>query len=218
MTEADHIAAIAAALRCRVDIAAHLLRAGTTRSLATGDMLAHQGDRPAFGWLILDGALRCEALSADGRATVIAGYGPGDLAGCWTGECQPLAGSLVAARPAITLALAAGTIESLAAANATLALAVARIFSRQSDQLLARFAARNNLTAPGRLCARLLELADAQRIIRPTPIVAALATSVQTTRETASRALSNLERRGIIARRQDHWEIQSVRLLEDLII
>ena len=62
------------------------------------------------------------------------------------------------------------------------------------------------------------ESSDAERVIRPAPIVAALATSVQTTRETASRAISLLERRGIIARQNDHWLIQSIRLLEDLIV
>ncbi len=218
MTEAEQIAAIAAALRCAESAAEALRRAGTLRRLASGGLLAHQGDRPAAGWLLLDGALRYEAVSADGRATVIAGYTPGDLTGSWTGACQPLAGSLVAACPSVLLALPLGAIELLAANDAAFALAIARIFSRQSEQLLARFAARNNLTAPGRLFSRLIELADAQRAIRPAPIVAALATSVQTTRETASRAISNLERRGIIVRHPDHWLIQSVRLLEDLIV
>ncbi len=218
MTEAEQIAAIAAALRCAEEAAQALRRAGSLRRLASGMVLAHQGDLPTTGWLLLDGALRCEALSADGRSTVIAGYTPGDLTGSWTGECQPLAGSLVAARPAVLLALPVGSIEQLAANDASFALAMARSFSRQSEQLLARFAARNNLTAPGRLYARLIELADAERVIRPAPIVAALATSVQTTRETASRAISLLERRGIIARQSDHWLIQSIRLLEDLIV
>ena len=218
MTEAEQIAAIAAALRCAEAAAERLRRAGTLRRLASGGVVAHQGDRPTSGWLLLDGALKCEALSADGRATVIAGYTPGDLTGSWTGECKPLTGSLVAARPSVLLALPVGAIEALAATDPAFALSIARSFSRQSDQLLARFAARNNLTAPGRLYARLIELADTERAIRPAPIVAGLATSVQTTRETASRAISNLERRGIIARHADHWLIQSVRMLEELVV
>jgi CRP/FNR family transcriptional regulator, cyclic AMP receptor protein len=218
MTEAEQIAAIAAALRCDDGPAEALRRMGAVRHLASGDIIAHQGDRPTAGWLLLDGTVRSEAVSADGRATVIAGYTPGDLTGSWTGACQPLAGSLVAALPSVVLALPANSIEAVAASDAAFALAIARCFARQSDQLLARFAARNNLTAPGRLCARLIELADAQRAIRPAPIVAALATSVQTSRETASRTISNLERRGIIARQSDHWVIQSVRLLEEQVI
>ena len=218
MSEAEHIAAIAAALGCTETAAAALRQAGHLRHAPSGAIIAHQGDRPALGWVLLDGALRCETLSADGRATVITGYGPGDLVGSWTGLCQPLSGSLIAARPSFLLALPVGTIESIATADTAFALAIARCFSRQSDQLLARFAARNNLSAPGRLYARLIELADPQRILRPAPIVAALATSVQTTRETASRALSQIERRGIIARHPDHWVIQSIRMLEELIV
>ncbi len=218
MTEADQIAAIAAALRCEQVPAIALRHAGQLRQLATAEALAHQGDVPPAGWLVLDGAIRCETVSPDGRATVIAAHAPGDLVGSWSGECAPLPGALLAARPSIVLAFPVGTVDRIGISDAGFALAVARSFSRQTTQLLARFAARNSLTAPGRLYAKLIELADADRNIRPAPIVAALATSVQTTRETASRAISNLERRGIIARNGDGWIIQSMRLLEDLIV
>jgi CRP/FNR family transcriptional regulator, cyclic AMP receptor protein len=218
MSESDDIAAIAAALRCAAAAAARLHDAGHMRHCGTGDILAHQGDMPPTAWLVLDGAIRCETVSPDGRSTVIAAHGPGDLIGGWSAAVQPLAGALIGARPSLLLALPTGIVERLGGDDAAFALAIAHGFARQSEQLLARFAARNSLTAPGRLYARLIELADAERIISPAPIVVALAASVQTTRETASRALSVVERRGIIARHGDHWVIQSVRLLEDLVI
>jgi CRP-like cAMP-binding protein len=52
----------------------------------------------------------------------------------------------------------------------------------------------------------------------PPPIVAALALKAQTTRETASRAMSDLRRRGIIQRDKDRLEIISRPLLEALVI
>jgi CRP/FNR family transcriptional regulator, cyclic AMP receptor protein len=218
MSDSDDIAAIAAALGCAYDAAARLRAAGHLRNCGTGDMLAYQGDIAQTAWLVLDGAIRCETVSPDGRATVIAAHGPGDLIGGWTSSAQPLAGALMGARPSLLLALPVGAIERIGADDAVFALAIAHSFARQAEQLLARFAARNSLTAPGRLYARLVELADANRVISPAPIVAALATSVQTTRETASRALSIIERRGILARQGDQWVIQSLRLLEELIV
>jgi len=69
----------------------------------------------------------------------------------------------------------------------------------------------------GRVYAELLRRADDENRISPAPIIAALAVSVQTTRETASRAISKLEHRGIIGRSKDHWEIIAPRQLEDMI-
>jgi CRP-like cAMP-binding protein len=218
MHSSEDIAAIAAALQCAPDAARQLRDAGQLRLCATGHILAHQGDSPSSAWLVLDGAIRCEVVSPDGRTTVIATHGPGDLIGGWSGVRQALPGALVGVRPSWLLVLPVGAIERLCAVNPGFALCVAHSFARQTEQLLARFAARNSLTAPGRLYAQLLELAGPDRIIRPAPIVVALATSVQTTRETASRALSAIERRGILARRADHWEIQSPRLLAELIV
>jgi CRP/FNR family transcriptional regulator, cyclic AMP receptor protein len=218
MSECDDTAAIAGALGCGDAAAAKLRAVGHLRTWSSGDILAHQGDAATTAWLVLDGAVRCETIAPDGRSTVIATHGPGDLIGGWSAATLPLPGTLISARPSLLLALRTGAIERIGEDDASFALALARSFARQNEQLLARFATRNSLSAPGRLYARLLELADANLIISPAPIVAALATSVQTTRETASRALSVIERRGIVARKGDHWVIQSVRLLEELVV
>ena len=81
-----------------------------------------------------------------------------------------------------------------------------------------RLASRISLTAAGRIYARLLELAGPDHVIAPPPVVSALAVSVQTTRETTSRTISALERRGIIHRDERRLVIQSPRMLEDMII
>jgi CRP/FNR family transcriptional regulator, cyclic AMP receptor protein len=218
MSDSDIIAAIAGALHCSDAVAGQLRAAGHVRRIGSGEAIAYQGDVAPSVWLVLDGGVRCETVSPDGRTTVIATHVPGDLMGSWAQSASPLPGALVGARPSLLLALPAGATERIGAEDARFALAIAHSFARQADQLLARFAARNSLTAPGRLYARLIELADAERCIRPAPVVSALATSVQTTRETASRALSTIERRGIIARHGDYWVIQSMRLLEELVV
>jgi CRP-like cAMP-binding protein len=49
-------------------------------------------------------------------------------------------------------------------------------------------------------------------------VIAALALSAQTTRETGSRAINALERRGIIRRDDERLEILSRGLLEELVV
>ena len=54
--------------------------------------------------------------------------------------------------------------------------------------------------------------------IRPAPVLAELAVRVSTTRETASRAVNALERRGIIRRDADALVVVAPQRLEELII
>src|SRR4029079_10464142 len=95
---------------------------------------------------------------------------------------------------------------------------LARIFAGQLANVLDRFAARVTLTATGRVYSQLLEAIDERGTIDKIPSVTMLAIRAQTTRETASRAISALERRGILRREARAWIIASPRMLEDLAI
>jgi len=55
------------------------------------------------------------------------------------------------------------------------------------------------------------------RSIRPAPVLSALALRVQSTRETVSRAVNALERRGIIRRDADGLTIVAPQRLQELI-
>ena len=64
---------------------------------------------------------------------------------------------------------------------------------------------------------RLARLADG-RVIRPAPVLAKLAVRVQSTRETVSRTINALERRGIIRRERDALVIVAPHRLEEMIV
>lgn len=214
----DDIAAIASALECSLRAAQLLYGLGQTRIAPHPVTLVHQGDEADGNWLILDGNVRCEVLSPEGRSTVVATHPPGDLIGHFGRKPRTMSASLTTHGTTRLLAVPTAQIERLSLEDSEFALAVARSYARQSGTLLDRLAARISLTAAGRIHARLLELAGPDYAIEPAPIVAALAISVQTTRETASRAISHLERRGIIRREPGRLIIQSPRMLEELII
>src|SRR5690606_18270042 len=86
--------------------------------------------------------------------------------------------------------------------HGVLGLVLVRSLMRQLRATSARMIDRTTLSAPGRVHAELLRLAREGdgRTIRPAPVLAALAVRVQSTRETVSRTVSALERRGIVRR------------------
>jgi DNA-binding MarR family transcriptional regulator len=68
------------------------------------------------------------------------------------------------------------------------------------------------LSAPGRIYAEILRMSvpspDSQRrLIQPVPSLTALAVRVNTTRETVSRTVSDLEKRGLLQRVNDSFEL-----------
>jgi CRP-like cAMP-binding protein len=76
------------------------------------------------------------------------------------------------------------------------------------------------LSAVGRVHAELLRQARESEdlTIRPSPILSDIALRVSTTRETASRAVNALERRGIIRRNGEALVIVAPHRLEELIL
>jgi CRP/FNR family transcriptional regulator, cyclic AMP receptor protein len=75
------------------------------------------------------------------------------------------------------------------------------------------------LSAPGRIHAELLRQARAGEAmtIRRMPILSTFALHVQTSRETVSRTISALEKRGIIKRDADTLTVVAPHRLEELI-
>ena len=100
-----------------------------------------------------------------------------------------------------------------------IALAVSRQLARRLEQLRRRMTETVLLSAVGRVCAELARLAeaDADRTIRPLPVFTELAVSTQTTRETVSRTVSQLESRGILKRVEGGLKLVAPHRLDELI-
>jgi hypothetical protein len=88
---------------------------------------------------------------------------------------------------------------------------------RRLDQLTLMID-RNTLSAVGRIHAELWRRAERSGwTISPPPVLAALALDLQTTRETVSRTVSALERRGVVRRTPDALIVVAPRRLEGMI-
>lgn len=204
-------------LSCESEVAAALFAQGRVREFGRRGHVARQGDLLGTMWLVLNGRVKIESSSSSGRSSQLALCGPGDWIGQYARPATYLA-DIVALEPSTLLAFASGDLPRLAAAHSTLGATLAASFARQLENITARLDARSTLTARGRIYSELLRRAGDAHSIAPPPIVAELAHVAQTTRETASRAVAELERRGIVARNAETLRINSPRLLAELVI
>jgi CRP-like cAMP-binding protein len=170
--------------------------------------------------LLLAGQAREVAYGRNGGLLVLHRLAEGEfygmLVGLEAGDAPPQVEGDSATRGAhFTGAALVRLMESYSC----VALAVSRQLARRLEQLRLRMTETVLLSAVGRVCAELSRLAaaDGERIIRPVPVFTELAVSTQTTRETVSRTVSQLESRGIVKRVNGGLKLVAPHRLEELI-
>lgn len=216
LLEAERLAVIQSVFSCSHDAAVTLGAAVSELSVPGKELVARQGDMAHQCWLVVDGMVQAQINSPDGQLILLASYGPGELFGCYP-EPAKLRTDFVAMGSSRLLSIKTTALVDLARCNADVGHGVSVLLARQLDALLDRMAARTTLSAAGRVYAELLRLAGDSNRITPPPVLSALALTVNTTRETASRAIAHLVRRGIVSRTDDALEILAPRLLAELI-
>ena len=217
MTPSDRIATLASFFSCSPQEAAKVDAATRLVHYRHKDILAHQGDLGAKLWIVLEGRAQLQIIGIDGQTKLLAAHGPGELFGAFPHE-RIVISDVVARNRLTVLEIATAKMTSLLQEEARIGSGLSKILGRQYNAVLDRMAARITLTANGRVYAELLHEAGEEDRISPPPVIAALALSAQTTRETGSRAINALERRGIIRRDDEQLKILSRNLLEDLVI
>jgi CRP-like cAMP-binding protein len=133
---------------------------------------------------------------------------------------EPSAGDLVAAEASRAATFLIGEFLLLLERHGCVGLAVSKMLLRQLRATAIKMVERSTLSAPGRIHAELLRLARLGdgHTVRPAPVLANLAVRVQSTRETVSRVINALERRGIIRRDGGALVIVAPHRLEELVL
>ena len=159
--------------------------------------------------------------SSQGQLVLLDTYAPGDL----FGDLHDVEGASTADEVIAVTHIEAGRIRqqdfvTLLENHPALALAVLRQVTARLSRTARRMVERTTLSATGRIYAELLRQARAQdgRTISPVPTMTELALIVQSTRETVSRTINDLERRGYITRDKDAMMIIAPHRVEELII
>lgn len=205
---------------CSGEVASAVVRHARPSVYPAHRTIIAQGHLGSETLLLVTGRAHAFIYRADGRSMLLHEFSSGDLFGALLdhgagSDCEVTAVEDVAA--AVFLG---PDFLRLVEAHASLGLALSRMLLKRLQQSSSRLADRVTLSAPGRVYAELLRLAQAGdgATIRPAPVLSTLAVHVQSTRETVSRTINALERRGLIRRDADALVIVAPRRLEMMVI
>lgn len=217
----DQHALIASTFDCPPELAELIGHKAHLRDHLPRTTIVHGDDPAAHVYLVFAGHARMLAFAFEGRMSVIEDYHGGDLFGerGLFGEATSLH-DVTAVMHSRIGAFANPDFLGLMTNYACVALAVSRILVARLEAAQRRLAEGATLSVKGRICAELLRLARAgpDLTITPAPVLARLALAVGSTRETVSRTIASLERRGIIRRDGDGLLLVAPHRLEDLVV
>ncbi|MCJ1960833.1 Crp/Fnr family transcriptional regulator [Novosphingobium mangrovi (ex Hu et al. 2023)] len=216
MNEHEMEEALSTVLRCPREAVRDLLPIFSWKRLSAKQVLASQGEISRQCWILIEGAVRAETIGANGQLQQLAQYGPGEFFGAYP-EATVHRADICAASRSLLLCCDAPRLVAAVERQVDLAAGMVRLLARQLDRTLDRMVMRSTYSAAGRVYAELLALAGSALTLTPPPRVTALALAANTTRETASRALAVLVRRGIVTRDDTSLVIHSPRMIEELI-
>jgi len=205
---------------CDESLAGAIGRSARIRRHAPHGVIIDSGEADQDIHLLAEGHARLIADSIEGRLVVIEDYSVGELMGLtglfgWDG----VPAQVTAVTGARTGAFANHVFVGLMSSHGAVALAVSRMLVARLSAANRRVAENATLSAPGRIHAELLRRAGAtpDSTIRPMPVFAEMALALQTTRETVSRTINGLEKRGIVRRTGDGLAIVAPHRLEEMV-
>jgi CRP/FNR family transcriptional regulator, cyclic AMP receptor protein len=212
-------AVIAAHWRCSAEVSAIVAAHAISERFAARQLIQTAQGLSRLVSVMVAGHAQAFAYSIDGRAVMVEEFHTGDMFGDITAQASAASDEVVANTAVTAARIATPKFVSLMEQYASVAVAVAYALTRRVSQAHRKVVHMSTVSAPGRVYAELLRLgktgADWQ--ISPPPVLAELAMTVQSTRETVSRAVSVLEKRGIVKRDGQRLTIVAPHRLEELI-
>lgn len=213
----DDLGSICAAFGCGEPLARTIGALGRGGSLSAGQVLYPLPDREETS-LLVAGQAQEAAYGREGGMLVLHEFGPGEFYGSLVGLSGGQA-QVEALSDGRALHYQEEAVLRLMEAYSCVGVAVTRQLSRRLAALRQRMVESTLLSATGRICAELLRQSrqSADGVIRPLPVWSELAQRVHSTRETVSRTVSQLERRGVLKRVEGGLAVVAPYRLEDLV-
>jgi len=216
---------IAQAFACSADVAQAIDSAAYYGRHEPQATIVWAGDDARSAFLVIAGHAQSIVYSAAGAMVLLDSYEAGDL----FGEASVLGGiaigdEVVAVDTVETAKFANQIFIQLMEQHGAVALAVLRRIAGRLSETTRRMVEMSTLSATGRIYAELLRLARTGggladgRTIAPPPVFSALALRVQSTRETVSRTINDLERRGLVSRDAERLILVAPHRIEEMII
>jgi CRP/FNR family cyclic AMP-dependent transcriptional regulator len=206
---------------CRSELAAHIRARGRLKDYRPRAHLARCGDAISVLFVIVAGVAHALVYSSEGQAVLLHEYRQGDFFGAMGSTLHPRhEADVIAATEVSSFLLDGRELALLAERHGSIGIALLGLMVDRLQRTESRMYEHAALSSVGRVYAELLRQAKEapERTIRPAPVLTELALRVSTSRETVSRAVGALERRGIIRRSQDSLTLVAPQRLEELIV
>jgi len=180
---------------------------GKIRTIPSSEAFFFQGETLTTIGLIISGTAQAVVHSEDGQETWVGEFGPDEFFGhsAILGE-GGLDMTITATTELRFLSIAISKFNAALANESALSTALAQDLARRLHFMTQRLVEAITLTSPGRVCAELMRLSKPigiepkKSIVRPNPVFTQLASRISSTRETVSRTVSSLQKKGIISR------------------
>jgi CRP-like cAMP-binding protein len=193
-------------------------------TLRPGQIIIGHQDRTTDVFVVIEGSLRVELFSLNGREVILADVGPGELIGEFAALDEEPRSASVAATGACTLASIAGDVFStMVLSNPQTANWFARRLVRHIRLLNERNFELNALAVRSRLHCELLRLsidagiADNRAVIAPAPTHAQLASRIGSHREAVTRELQYLQKQDVIALQNREIDVIDIAKLTKIV-
>jgi CRP/FNR family transcriptional regulator, cyclic AMP receptor protein len=206
---------------CSPDVAVAIARRAVEKGYGARTVIIRQGDDCAEAYLLIAGRAHALLYGAEGQSVLLHEFVAGDIFGAVVkADRSPEEADVVAVEDVRAALFLAMDFLALIEAHGCVGLALSRMLLRRLRTATERMVERVTLSVAGRVHAELLRLARTGDgvSIRPFPVISALAVRVQSTRESVSRTISDLERRGLIRRDADALVILAPHRLEAMIV
>ncbi len=222
VAEAGRVAAVVAhSFNCPPAVAASIAARSRSRRFARHATILWQDERATEAVLLVEGEAHAIAIAPNGQEMRLHVFGVGDL----FGECGVLAdvlapASVIAARDTETAHFGAADFVVILETHNGFTLALLRRVIARKAMTEKSFSNVDLLSAPGRICKEIGQRARAadDLTLRPLPVFSEMARQLNTTRETVSRVVNGLKRRGIIELHDDRLVVVALRMLEEMIL
>lgn len=206
---------------CPPELAQRIRSRGRLRDFRPRANLVRSGDPISVLFVIAAGLAQAILYSPDGQPVLLHEYRTGDFFGAVAAAGQANhEADVVAATEVSSFLLDGRELALLAEQHGCIGLALLRLMIDRLQRTETRMYEYAALSSVGRVHSELLR--EARRspdlTIRPAPILSDLAIRVSTSRETVSRAVNALERRGIVRRTGDTLVVVAPHRLEELVV
>ncbi|MBO6766351.1 Crp/Fnr family transcriptional regulator [Maricaulis sp.] len=201
-----------------------LIAMSEIRHVDVGTTIIAQEEDEDHVFILLEGSVRVVLLSENGQEIWLDWFGAGAIFGelaALTGK--PRTSEIVAETPCRIAALTGAQFFDLLRRHGSIGLALCRILATRIHHTTQRMFELSSLSAPGRIYAELLRMSEPSdkagnsRTIQVAPSMTELARRVNTTRETTSRTVNDLERRGLLKRNNRSFELVDPDLLSRML-